>query len=55
MDSGVGETRLGAEVRLKNKPTGTALVAQWLRIRLPVQGTWVRALLQEDSHMPRSN
>ena len=28
--------------------TGTSLVAQWLRIRLPMQGTWVRALVQED-------
>ena len=27
---------------------GTSLVAQWLRIRLPVQGTWVRALVQEE-------
>ena len=27
---------------------GTCLVAQWLRIRLPVQGTQVRALVQED-------
>ena len=27
---------------------GTSLVAQWLRIRLPMQGTWVRALVQED-------
>ena len=26
----------------------TSLVAQWLRIRLPVQGTRVRALVQED-------
>ena len=25
-----------------------SLVAQWLRIHLPVQGTWVRALVQED-------
>ena len=25
-----------------------SLVAQWLRICLPVQGTWVRALVQED-------
>ena len=23
-------------------------MAQWLRIRLPMQGTWVRALVQED-------
>ena len=28
--------------------TGTSLVAQWLRIRLPMQGTWVRALVWED-------
>ena len=26
----------------------TSLVAQWLRICLPMQGTWVRALVQED-------
>ena len=25
-----------------------SLVAQWLRIRLPMQGTWVRTLLWED-------
>ncbi|KAJ8791385.1 hypothetical protein J1605_004332 [Eschrichtius robustus] len=29
-------------------PWGTSLVAQWLRIRLPMQGTWVRALVRED-------
>ena len=27
---------------------GTSLVAQWLRIRLLMQGTWVRALVWED-------
>ena len=27
---------------------GTSLVAQWLRIRLPMHGTWVGALVQED-------
>ena len=27
---------------------GTSLVVQWLRTRLPMQGTWVRALVQED-------
>ena len=32
----------------KDKYWGTSLVAQWLRIRLPVQGTWVQALVQED-------
>ena len=27
---------------------GTSLVAQWLKIRLPMQGTRVRALVRED-------
>ena len=27
---------------------GTSLVAQWLRIHLPMQGTWVWALVRED-------
>ena len=27
---------------------GTSLVAQWLRICLPMQGTWVQSLVQED-------
>ena len=29
---------------------GTSLVAQWLKIRLPVQGTWVRALVRKIPH-----
>ena len=33
---------------IKNKLVGTSLVAQWLRIRLPMQGTLVRSLVQED-------
>ena len=28
--------------------TRTSLVAQWLRIHLPMQGTWVRSLVRED-------
>ena len=32
----------------KAHSTGTPLVAQWLRIHLPMQGTWVRALVRED-------
>ena len=32
----------------KTCPTRTSLVAQWLRIRLPVQGTWVQAPVWED-------
>ena len=30
------------------KILGTSLVAQWLRIHLPMQGTWVRSLVRED-------
>ena len=33
---------------LKSLDPGTSLVAQWLRIRLPMQGTQVRALVRED-------
>ena len=29
----------------KNNISRASLVAQWLRIRLPMQGTWVRALV----------
>ena len=33
---------------IKNGEPGTSLVVQWLRIRLPMQGTRVRALVRED-------
>ena len=33
---------------VKNKTTGTSLVVQWTGIRLPMQGTPVQALTQED-------
>ena len=33
---------------VKKKNLGTSLVVQWLRISLPMQGTWVRALVWED-------
>ena len=33
----------------KKPTTRTSLVAQWLRIRLPMQGTRVRALVWEDA------
>ena len=33
----------------------TSLVAQWLRLCLPMQGVWVRSLVGElRSHMPHS-
>ena len=36
-------------LRVKSKRHNRAsLVAQWLRVRLPVRGTWVRALVWED-------
>ena len=38
----------GKAVRLLSIRFGTSLVAQWLRIHLPMQGTRVRALVQED-------
>ena len=33
---------------IKKDIPGTSLVAQWLRICLPMQGTGVRALVRED-------
>ena len=36
------------ELLLKNARFGTSLVAQWLRLCLPMQGTQVRALVWED-------
>ena len=36
------------EITLKANGEGASLLAQWLRIRLPMQGTWVRALVRED-------
>ena len=33
---------------LKKIQDGASLVAQWLRICLTMQGTWVRALVWED-------
>ena len=35
------------EIQLKYRRE-TSLVAQWIRILLPMQGTWVRALVWED-------
>ena len=35
-------------VSKKKKNSGTSLVAQWLKICLPMQGTRIRALVWED-------
>ena len=43
--------RIFSNKRMKleiNKRRGASPVAQWLRIHLPMQGTWVRALVRED-------
>ena len=38
----------------KNKPGRSSLVAQWIRIHLPMQGTQVRSLVWEDSTCHRA-
>ena len=40
------ESTMAVPEELKNR---TLLVAQWIRIHLPMQKTWVPSLLQEDS------
>ena len=39
---------------LKLMLPGTSLAVQWLRIGLPMQGTWVRSLVWEDSTCHRT-
>ena len=39
---------LGCQVLHKKLLYWTSLVVQWLRICLPMQGTWVQSLVQED-------
>ena len=41
-------TEQNKEKRMKRNEDRASLVAQWLRICLPMQGTWVRALVWED-------
>ena len=33
----------------QRRQVGTSLVVLWLRICLPMQGTWVQSLVREDS------
>ena len=40
--------QLVKELLIEIPPVWASLVAQWLRIRLPTQGTWVQALVRED-------
>ena len=39
---------LGGRTKVEKKFTQASLVAQWLRVCLPMQGTRVRALVWED-------
>ena len=43
-----GRDRAGARTVVEDTEHGTSLVAQWLRIRLLVQGMQVQALVRED-------
>ena len=48
MSPGASHDFLGTYFLIYKTGMGTSLVVQWLRIRLPMQGTWVRALVRED-------
>ena len=45
---GTNSTVISTVIHLFKKCEGASLVAQWLRICLPMQGTQVRALVWED-------
>ena len=47
-DKLVGSSYVKTKVRLRIMGLRASLVAQWLRILLPVPGTRVRALVRED-------
>ena len=38
----------GCAAVFQNTAPGTVLVVEWIRIRLPMQGTWVRSPVRED-------
>ena len=42
------------ETKFKSRKGGSSLLVQWLRIRLPMKRTWVRALVQEDATCHRA-
>ena len=44
----VDDVKIPEEDRHQQAKVRTSLVAQWLRIRLPMQGIWVRSLVWED-------
>ena len=50
--AGAGVKGGNGGVNLRRNSGGTSLVVQWLRIRLPIQETWVQSLVQEDPISP---
>ncbi|XP_054944576.1 protein lin-52 homolog isoform X3 [Physeter macrocephalus] len=50
LDESLGKvaSRNSSSYVFKSRNPGTSLVAQWLRIHLPMQGTRVQSLVQED-------
>ena len=48
LGKGVGNLERDLSKTNRNTSAGTSLVAQWLGIHLPMQGTRVRALVLED-------
>ena len=51
-----GFTEVSKSIYRKKEEQGVSLVVQWLRIHLPVQGTWAQTLVGEvGSHMPPGN
>ena len=38
-----------ADIPFKIMQIGTSLLVQWTRVHLPMEGTWVRSLVKEDS------
>ena len=47
----VSQSQLTLLIFMLENTCWASLVAQWLRIRLPMQGKWVRALVWEIPHV----
>ena len=42
------QSEVSQEEKNKYHMLGASLVAEWLRIRVPIQATWVRSLARDD-------
>ena len=54
MEKSYATVRIIKEKDLKKVHGGTSLVVQWTRIHLPMQGTQVQSLVQENSTCHRA-